>query len=823
MANEPGTIIYNNPPNVQVVDDEGILRNAQLVVAAPGEIVYNDPDVSPNVRVRGEDGELHRAQLVAMIGSGGGGGGGDSHNLGYYETPEALRAAHPTATAGDFAIVNSTDTVWLWDTDKSVWVDGHKQGEVTSVNNKTGTVVLTASDVGAATSAQGALADTAVQPAAIADMETQTHAGTTYATKAELEDKQDILQYSTMPTASADNVGDIAQYVGTTQSYITNSVVTESDLSPDNPTVTIDSSKLSGLPISDSGGLAVYVEVEPETGKYVSFVSDSSAPEEYTFNSESCDTIEEAYAYFGITFSPSAPQFAEISYNSQTYTNGYFYKCTESSGSYSWAQTDVQPSPVIPDPLPSQTGQSGKYLTTDGSSASWGTINALQNTATGGYSLTILGEPTNRSYNINIGTQSGIFGLGGYNPPEQSIVIGHGAKIYGRYVSIDNIAIGYFAKVGDSSGSSSTVYGSGNIAIGANSVAYSTDYDNSGSIAIGKQAKTTRANSIAIGPHATVSAIGAIQLGENGTNDEAGTLKVRLGTTWNGVGWANYKLLDSDGTIPEARIADTTSATQGQVLTLDANLNATWAASSGLPDQTDQSGKFLTTDGSAASWGTINALQNEATTNNGIQLAKTSYGTDAPVIIGGGASRFNYGIVALGPSCTAQGSNSISIGWHSVTNGTAAIAIGYKAEAKANYAIQLGYWWSNTTPNTFKVGNANGNFEIMSADGTIPTNRFTTTPSEDGTYVPTLTISGGVPTRSWATPSGGGGVPTLTWYTVDTAGNTLTIADTSSAQLVKVYKNGLLLQPTEDYSISGTTLTTVTALVVGDKITTEVF
>ena len=71
--------------------------------------------------------------------------------------------------------------------------------------------------------------------------------------------------------------------------------------------------------------------------------------------------------------------------------------------------------------------------------------------------------------------------------------------------------------------------------------------------------------------------------------------------------------------------------------------------------------------------------------------------------------------------------------------------------------------------------------------------------------------------------SGGGSTPTLTWYTVSSAGTTITIADTSSANLVKVYKNGLLLQPTDDYTISGTTLTTVAALVVGDKITTEVF
>ena len=64
--------------------------------------------------------------------------------------------------------------------------------------------------------------------------------------------------------------------------------------------------------------------------------------------------------------------------------------------------------------------------------------------------------------------------------------------------------------------------------------------------------------------------------------------------------------------------------------------------------------------------------------------------------------------------------------------------------------------------------------------------------------------------------------PTLTWYT-NVTGTTVTISDTSSADLVKIYKNGLLLQPTEDYTISGTTLTLVTALVSTDKITVEVF
>ena len=51
------------------------------------------------------------------------GGGGDQHNLGWYATESALTTAHPTATDGDWAIIGSTDTVWVWDTDTTAWKD----------------------------------------------------------------------------------------------------------------------------------------------------------------------------------------------------------------------------------------------------------------------------------------------------------------------------------------------------------------------------------------------------------------------------------------------------------------------------------------------------------------------------------------------------------------------------------------------------------------------------------------------------------------------------------------------------------------------------
>lgn len=70
------------------------------------------------------------------------------HFKGYFTTEAALIAAHPTGQLGDYAIVGETDTVWLWDDTKNKWLNSTEQGIVISVNNRTGEVVLTKTDVG---------------------------------------------------------------------------------------------------------------------------------------------------------------------------------------------------------------------------------------------------------------------------------------------------------------------------------------------------------------------------------------------------------------------------------------------------------------------------------------------------------------------------------------------------------------------------------------------------------------------------------------------------------------------------------------------------
>lgn len=57
--------------------------------------------------------------------------------LGYYETGEALEAAHPTGQPGNWAIVGSTDTIWVWDTESSGWLDTSQNMNLSDYYTKT--------------------------------------------------------------------------------------------------------------------------------------------------------------------------------------------------------------------------------------------------------------------------------------------------------------------------------------------------------------------------------------------------------------------------------------------------------------------------------------------------------------------------------------------------------------------------------------------------------------------------------------------------------------------------------------------------------------
>lgn len=230
-----------------------------------------------------------------------------------------------------------------------------------------------------------------------------------------------------------------------------------------------------------------------------------------------------------------------------------------------------------------------------------------------------------------------------------------------------------------------------------------------------------------------------------------------------------------------------------------------------LPSQTGHAGEFLVTDGTNASWSTT-------ISSNGVK-------TIANIVSGFGT----YPVLDLKLGSTTKGvigasTSGVGLTFMTALNSLAGcdISVGNLltyGSANPHYIGKDGQYnsWDRAYVKNIYNGLGGSGIAVPANGGTMVVADYTGASQGD---VLTLDSNGNA---VWQAGGSGGGVPTLTWYTISTAGTTLTIADTSSAQLVKVYKNGLLLQPTEDYTISGTTLTTVSAMVVGDKITTEVF
>lgn len=123
-------------------------------------------------------------------------------------------------------------------------------------------------------------------------------------------------------------------------------------------------------------------------------------------------------------------------------------------------------------------------------------------------------------------------------------------------------------------------------------------------------------------------------------------------------------------------------------------------------------------------------LVNSATASGNLVIGNlaTDNGCSGATVLGNSASvvdRFSGGSVVIGSGSNASGGNNIAVGENAHSTGANGIAIGYASTASASRAIQFGSGGTNSDANTFKVANANGNFEIMSADGTIPADRLT--------------------------------------------------------------------------------------------------
>lgn len=313
-----------------------------------------------------------------------------------------------------------------------------------------------------------------------------------------------VPQYATMPTADASNVDNIVQYKGETDATYTNGYfyknVGTTTASSATATQTV------GATLSD---IAVDVDtLESFTG----WITDNSLQIFYTADGWSVDTTSLGVTYTG---TPNVGDAITITY-------------TAESTSYAWTQIDVQPAPEA---LPDQTGQSGKFLTTDGTDASW-SDKPLVNTATQTTSVDIVGSGGSKNYN-------------------RTTVLGKDAFVYGD----ETVAIGYNA----SSNPNGVSVGRG-ATCGANSVSvgkFSGVGVGKGCVSIGHSAGVEgyKNYGIAIGNRVHAAANGAIQLGSSQTdsgsitviNSDANTFKV---ANANG----NYEIMSADGTVPTDRL-----------------------------------------------------------------------------------------------------------------------------------------------------------------------------------------------------------------------------------------------------------------------------
>ena len=108
-----------------MADVQTVVENLEAIQGAPDAAERAEAaDDDANLAAERAEEAANRAQSIAQGAKG------------YYETPETLRESVPEGTAGDWAIVGSTDTVWVWDKDTEDWKDSHQATDLSNYYTK---------------------------------------------------------------------------------------------------------------------------------------------------------------------------------------------------------------------------------------------------------------------------------------------------------------------------------------------------------------------------------------------------------------------------------------------------------------------------------------------------------------------------------------------------------------------------------------------------------------------------------------------------------------------------------------------------------------
>ena len=209
-----------------------------------------------------------------------------------------------------------------------------------------------------------------------------------------------------------------------------------------------------------------------------------------------------------------------------------------------------------------------------------------------------------------------------------------------------------------------------------------------------------------------------------------------------------------------------------------------------LPNQSGSSGKFLTTDGSSASWASIsiptvdqtydgtssNAQSGVAIAGAGF-VANTATGTNSLTIDGTATS--STSAVNIGKTSTSGGGYSVALGYYAASNGARSTSIGYGARIGGSTpdAIQIGNG-TNSNSKTLSVGFYNtGNYELLDGTtGLIPDARISSN----------IARASAIPTVNNATLTITQGGNTKGTFTANSATNTTISIDSSPRQIGEI-------------------------------------
>jgi hypothetical protein len=468
--------------------------------------------------------------------------------------------------------------------------------------------------------------------------------------------------------------------------------------------------------------------------------------------------------------------------------------------------------------LPGQTGSDGKYLTTDGSVASWSNVTRADNIAGGAegqlafqsaagtttFSNTLKFDTTNNRLIVSSGNYSGTTlvlsspggeqrittdadGSGAQNSlriqPHRHADIGNGLRAGGVTISGADVTSNSFGLAGGvtiiGGGTNSTTPGAGlygpNGPVNITGGPGSGTYPNGGSVTISGGTGNYSAGSVAINGGTGSAGGGAVVISTASATALTQRVKFLASGAW------------SIGT------NDTSYGTAGQVLTSNGAVAPSWQSIPALPAQTGNGGKYLTTDGSTASWSTISATWGGGEVASGTISAADSTTGAALTVRGGNASSGGGGALTLasGTGTTAAGNVLIQTPTGGGTPATTRLTVlGTTGEVQFNsFYTESITAVTAAVSTTIDCGTGN-NFDVTLASS-ITSLSFTNVPANRRLYFCTLILiqdSTGGRTIAW--PSSvrwaGGSIPTLTATANKIDIITLTTYDGGSSWLAMV-------------------------------------